>query len=368
MLFARLRTLTRAPRILGGKTAAESPETYPDSAADASNDSTLPPLSFKSRLKLQEYMFTRSAGLRRSPRLSATPSESDAAVPSPARAVPLSSSSSSLMRRSTPTKRKALAAAAAADADDETPPSASSSPSEGSPSRNGKAKRQKSGYAPPSMYAHLPHLPDAIAPNLLVLFVGLNPGIQTAQTGHAYAHPTNLFWRLLHSSGVTPRLCSPTEDRNMPALYSLGLTNIVSRPSRNGAELSKKEMDAGVAILETKARRWRPESMCVVGKGIWESLWRVRHGRAIRADEFRYGWQDESENIGVIGEDGPRDDEVEEGVHYSGEWKGARVFVASSTSGLAATLSPQEKQRIWMELGSWVEKRREERAAAEVKP
>ena len=132
----------------------------------------------------------------------------------------------------------------------------------------------------------------------------------------------------------------------MPHLYSLGFTNIVARPSRNGSELSKQEMDEGVAALEEKARRWRPESMCVVGKSIWESIWRVRHGRPVGKD-FKYGWQDDSENMGVI----------------DGEWAGARVFVASSTSGLAATLSPAEKQAIGSELGAWVKTRRAEREA-----
>ncbi|KAF7540785.1 hypothetical protein G7Z17_g12120 [Cylindrodendrum hubeiense] len=207
-----------------------------------------------------------------------------------------------------------------------------------------KRARTASGYAPPSTYAHLPLLPDAITQDLLILFIGLNPGVQTARTGHAYAHPSNLFWKLLFSSGVTPRLCSPTEDRQMPELYSLGLTNIVARPSRNGSELSKKEMDEGVEILQEKARKWRPESICVVGKSIWESVWRVRHGRPV-GKAFKYGWQDTTENMGVI----------------HGEWEGARVFVASSTSGLAATLSPAEKQRIWDELGAWVKTRRVER-------
>ena len=214
-----------------------------------------------------------------------------------------------------------------------------------SPAKGKKRKRSSAGYAPPSTYAHLSLLPDAIAPNLLVLFVGLNPGIQTARTGHAYAHPSNLFWKLLFSSGVTPRPCRADEDRQMPALYSLGLTNIVARPSRNGAELSRREMDDGVALLEDKARTWRPESMCVVGKSIWESIWRVRHGGRPVGKAFRYGWQDEEENMGVI----------------EGEWPGARVFVASSTSGLAASLSLAEKQAIWGELGAWVKMRRAER-------
>jgi TDG/mug DNA glycosylase family protein len=49
------------------------------------------------------------------------------------------------------------------------------------------------------------------------------------------------------------------------------------------------------------------------------------------------------------------------------DWEGARVFVATSTSGLAATLLPAEKERIWKELGVWVQQRREERSAMKLK-
>ncbi|KAK0747804.1 uracil-DNA glycosylase-like protein [Apiosordaria backusii] len=197
-------------------------------------------------------------------------------------------------------------------------------------------RKTQTPQTPPHTPGHLPSLPDALLPNLILLFVGLNPGILTSTSGHAYAHPTNLFWRLLHSSGITPRLCQPQEDRSLPAMFSLGLTNIVPRPTRNGAELSKQEMDAGVEVLEEKIRKYKPEAVCIVGKSIWESVWRVRHGRAIKKEEFRYGWQDRKEDMGV-------------------------VFVACSTSGLAATLKPREKEEIWNELGGWVVKRRKER-------
>ncbi|KAJ6442941.1 mismatch-specific thymine-DNA glycosylate [Purpureocillium lavendulum] len=292
------------------------------------------PATFKGRLQLDSFKYNAPEPqlLRRSPRHSA--SSSAVATPSPG-------PSPSRRARSTSSRKRSRS-----------PPSQDSpsrSPSKEARSRSrsasGKRKRPSAGYAPPSTYAHLPHLPDAILPNLIVLFVGLNPGIQTARTGHAYAHPSNLFWKLLFSSGITPRPCRAEEDREMPALYALGNTNIVSRPSRNGSELSKQEMDEGVALLEEKARKWRPECMCIVGKSIWESIWRVRHGGKAVGKAFKYGWQDESENMGVI----------------EGEWAGAKVFVASSTSGLAATLSPAEKQRIWNELGSWVKTRRAER-------
>lgn len=240
-----------------------------------------------------------------------------------------------------------------------------------------KRIRPKTGYAPPSLYAHLPLLPDALAPNLLVLFCGLNPGIRTAETGHAYSHPSNRFWPLLRTSGILPEprrgdpLITAADDRTCPARFALGFTNIVDRPTRNGAELSKAEMDAGVAGLEAKVRAWRPEVVCVVGKGIWESVWRVRRrsgggggggGGGGLGSEFRYGWQGETENMGVgMADEGQR----VEGVAYDGgEWHGARVFVATSTSGLAATPRLEEKERIWRELGVWVERRRAERQAA----
>ncbi|KAI5467324.1 uracil-DNA glycosylase-like protein [Mariannaea sp. PMI_226] len=286
------------------------------------------PATFKGRLQLSDFSYkdaddsstSTNTSVRRSSRLNPSSSSSTTPFVSTKRRIPKSNDG-----------EDADGADGAGGADDKKPKK--------------KRARQASGYAPPSTYSHLPLLPDSIAQDLLVLFIGLNPGIQTARTGHAYAHPSNLFWKLLFSSGVTPRYCSPTEDRQLPELYSLGFTNIVARPSRNGAELSKQEMDEGVEILEDKARKWRPESVCVVGKSIWESIWRVRHGRPV-GKSFKYGWQDESENMGVI----------------QGEWGGARVFVATSTSGLAATLPLAEKQRIWGELGDWVKMRREERA------
>ncbi|KAG5976345.1 hypothetical protein E4U55_007359 [Claviceps digitariae] len=305
-------------------------------------DEARPPATFKGLLQLDAFRYNCSPS-------SSSSSDSRASSSSPRRNPPRAAAPSPLARStaqkssSSPRKRPSV------------PTSSSSSSSSPSPitkkPKNTKRPRPRTGYAPPSQFAHLPLLPDALGPNLLVLFIGLNPGISTALTGHAYAHPSNLFWKLLHSSGITPRRCHPHEDASLPGLYALGLTNIVSRPSRNGSQLSRAEMDEGVSLLEDKARRWRPESVCVVGKSIWESIWRVRHGGRSVGGQFRYGWQDERENMGVVKGEGEGE----------GEWPGARVFVASSTSGLAATLLPAEKERIWAELGSWVKMRRAER-------
>ena len=46
------------------------------------------------------------------------------------------------------------------------------------------------------------------------------------------------------------------------------------------------------------------------------------------------------------------------------DWNGARVFVATSSSGLDASTSRAAKEAIWAPFGQWVQERRQERAAA----
>ncbi|CAN9208291.1 unnamed protein product [Alternaria alternata] len=221
--------------------------------------------------------------------------------------------------------------------------------------RKTKKKRMPSRYADPSKYAHLSPLVDILQPNLICVFVGTNPGVQTAAAGHAYAHPSNLFWKLLHSSGLTDRRLKPEEDRSLPDLYCMGNTNIVERPSKDAAELSKEETAAGTAKLDAKFLKYKPEAVCIVGKGIWEAIWRYRYGKNLGKKDFKYGWQDEEHNMGKS-----RDDKEERDTNGN-VWKGSRVFVTTSTSGLAASLKPAEKEAIWKPFGEWVQKRRAER-------
>lgn len=224
----------------------------------------------------------------------------------------------------------------------------SSTPPTPSPSPSKAARKKRRSPATPDTVSPPSLLRDTIPPNLILLLIGVNPGLLTGSTGFAYAHPSNLFWKLLHSSGITTRRHAPSDTYKLPALYAVGNTNIVERPTRDASMLRKSEMDAGVAVLEEKIAARRPEAVCLVGKGIWEAVWRVRRGQAIKKDEFRYGWQDRDQNMGrVPGED----------------WDGARVFVATTTSGLAAGMSLAEKQAVWAELGQWVVQRREERRA-----
>lgn len=202
-----------------------------------------------------------------------------------------------------------------------------------------------------------------MAPDLLGIFVGVNPGLKSAAVGHSYAGPSNRFWKLLHTSGITERRLPPQEDATLPVKYQFGNTNIVNRPTRNQMELSKHEMVDSVQALIDKVRKWKPESVVIVGKRVWEIIFSVRHGRSIKKHEFNYGWQTDLERMGT-----PKSWEKEEMTVDGKPWKGARVFVAASTSGAAAIPPASEKERIWRELGEWVNRRREERGLTHYPP
>ena len=161
-----------------------------------------------------------------------------------------------------------------------------------------------------------------------------SPGQMSATLGHHFAHPTNHFWKCLHTSGtrsigsifrpsidgslwfveLTDRLLNPREDHTLPADYDIGLVcdqsfymmttetalrirrtwsrapahryvcNSTSRhPSLfahlffviKAAELANTEFTAGVPALLQKIVERRPRIVCFVGKAIWESFIRA---------------------------------------------------------------------------------------------
>ena len=114
-------------------------------------------------------------------------------------------------------------------------------------------------------------LPDVIAPDLDVLFCGINPSLMSAERGHHFARPGNRFWPALHRAGLTPRLFTPEEDRELPR-HGLGVTNLVDRPTRAAAELTREELRAGAAALTELVSAYRPRVLAVLGITAW------RHG------------------------------------------------------------------------------------------
>ena len=111
---------------------------------------------------------------------------------------------------------------------------------------------------------------DVIAPDLRVLFCGINPGLYTAAVGHHFARPGNRFWPALHAGGFTERILSPFEEREL-LKSGYGITNVVPRATASADSLTKDEIVAGGERLRAKVLRYRPRILAVLGVGAYRT-------------------------------------------------------------------------------------------------
>ncbi len=109
-----------------------------------------------------------------------------------------------------------------------------------------------------------PTLPDRVGPGLDVLFVGINPGVRSAELGHHFAGHSNRFWVLLRDVGLVPPEFGFAADEQLPSL-GLGITNLVARTTPGVADLEPAEFAAGRLVLLRKVRRLRPRIVALVG-------------------------------------------------------------------------------------------------------
>ncbi|MEO6436488.1 MAG: G/U mismatch-specific DNA glycosylase [Tepidisphaeraceae bacterium] len=111
-------------------------------------------------------------------------------------------------------------------------------------------------------------LPDLIAPNLKVLFAGINPGLYTAAVQRHFGRPGNRFWPALHAGGFTDRVLSPFEEHELLPL-GYGITNVVARATARADELSRDDFLIGGKKLVARVKRYRPRVLAVVGVGAY---------------------------------------------------------------------------------------------------
>lgn len=160
---------------------------------------------------------------------------------------------------------------------------------------------------------------DLAAKDLIVLFVGINPGLYTAAIGHHFGRPGNRFWPALYAGGFTPRLFSPFEESLLLDL-KLGITNVVERATARADELSDDELRAGGKRLEAKVKRWHPTVVAFVGIGPYRIVSGNRDAR-VGLQELPFG--------------------------------GSHTWVLPNPSGLNAHYQPAELATLFAELRSW---------------
>jgi double-stranded uracil-DNA glycosylase len=84
-------------------------------------------------------------------------------------------------------------------------------------------------------------LQAVLAPNLRVVFCGINPGLRAALLGHHFAGSENRFWKTIDRAGFTRREISPENDVSI-LVYGYGLTS-------RADELSRDEFERGLGLV-----------------------------------------------------------------------------------------------------------------------
>ena len=123
----------------------------------------------------------------------------------------------------------------------------------------------------------MPALRDRIRPGVRVLFVGINPGVRSALTGHHFAGFSNRFWKLLFDSRLVPEPVTCLDDDRLPG-WGYGITNVVARATPGIDTLEREEFVTGCARLRRKIRRYRPAVVALVGITVFRALFPDRRG------------------------------------------------------------------------------------------
>jgi TDG/mug DNA glycosylase family protein len=114
-------------------------------------------------------------------------------------------------------------------------------------------------------------LKDRIRPGVCVLFVGINPGVRSAITGHHFAGYSNRFWKLLFDSRLVPEPITHENDDRLPE-WGLGITNLIARPSPGIDDLRPEEYIQSWKVLDRKIRRYHPKVVTLVGVTLYRAL------------------------------------------------------------------------------------------------
>jgi len=154
-------------------------------------------------------------------------------------------------------------------------------------------------------------LNDRIRAPVRILFVGINPGIRSSQTGHHFAGHSNRFWKLLWDSKLVDGPIGHEDDDRLPE-WGFGITNLIPRPTPGIDTLRPDEYLAGVKTLRRKVARVKPEVVALVGVTLFRVVFNRRPGERV--------------TLGLQPE----------------RFAGARVFVLPNPSGRNANFSYRE--------------------------
>jgi TDG/mug DNA glycosylase family protein len=173
-------------------------------------------------------------------------------------------------------------------------------------------------------------LPDYLRKGMKLVIVGCNPSESSVRAGHYYSGRGNLFWPMLHESGVVPEPFDYPDDRRIIE-FGIGLTDLVKRPTKGVEELTREDFAEGRFVLSQKLEEFAPRVIAFNGKTTYEQF---------AQRKCKFGLQKE--------------------LLY-----GAQVYVLPSTSGQNA-VAQSERKKHFRKLALLVERNDKDRDAHRV--
>lgn len=115
-------------------------------------------------------------------------------------------------------------------------------------------------------------LPELLAPELDIVFVGINPSLYAVARGHYFARPQNRFWPAFSRSRISETMRSevgvsllrPEHDVLLPH-FGFGLTDLVRRPTAQAGHLKPSEFRDSAPDLRERLLKVRPKLICFHG-------------------------------------------------------------------------------------------------------
>ncbi|KAI5952451.1 thp1 [Candida jiufengensis] len=215
---------------------------------------------------------------------------------------------------------------------------------------------------------NLPDLAPSLASNLIVLFIGYNPGVQSSIDQHHFAHHSNLFWKLFRQSKLLEKVVDVIQEKNKdphienPNLekllengctaendnelvnYKIGFSDLVLRCTRKADELASDEKYNNIKRLITEIQETEAQNVVLIGKGIWETIikyYSVEMNIKFKLDKDNFHWGE------VGGGNNSTYNKIINYIYSEFSPLKPKIYVFPSTSGLVFGIPFAEKLQLW---------------------
>jgi double-stranded uracil-DNA glycosylase len=112
-------------------------------------------------------------------------------------------------------------------------------------------------------------LPDHLRKGMKLIIIGCHPTESSVRVGHYYAGRDNEFWPIIFESGVVPEPFDYRDDKRVIE-FGIGLTDLVKRPSKTAAEITREDFAEGRIVLSQKLEEFAPRVVAFNGKMTYE--------------------------------------------------------------------------------------------------